>query len=364
MNVSTRLAFTKLIGHLNNAFGIAARLTAYHCPSKSLGLTNCRKNLQFVIPRKNLTTTLNVWFEFETPDPSKVNDRGKKKLHRDIEELSKTQETTPNQSPIEIKEKNNKYFPSIIKTRNKRYSEEEDKLIVSYVEKHGYSDTAFKLANEKLNRSRWHFVKQRYDRLTAEEQEPCKENVLLNNKIKRTRYSKEEDLIISNHVEKFGYFPETFKALCRVLNRPRWDGIQQRYDTFTSNVTMHEEKNKELEKLKVIRRKRFSINEDNLINEYLNNYGYNTETLKKISEMLSRSVNVVHNRIHSLKSNVDKIPDQRKEWSLQEDKALMKYMIKVRPIIYQIFTSYSKQLRRGNFTDVYSFHFIAGKIKW
>merc|ERR1719458_1296943 len=44
--------------------------------------------------------------------------------------------------------------------------------------------------------------------------------------------------------------------------------------------------------------------------------------------MLGRSVNVVHNRIHSLKSNVDKIPDQRKEWSLQEDKALMKYMIK------------------------------------
>ena len=158
---------------------------------------------------------------------------------------------------------------------------------------------------------------------------------------KKKFYSEEEDNIILEYVDKYGENPETFRKICGVLKRERWDHIQGRYDRIISKVKVHDSKNKKIRKLKIqSKRKKFSKEEDEVILEYTKRYGPTIETFKKVSLALNRNrYDIIRTRFEFLisKDRNEKQLIEKKlrnlsenKWNLSEQETLIEFMIKVR----------------------------------
>ena len=97
----------------------------------------------------------------------------------------------------------------------KRYTEEDDNFILTYVEKNGESKTTWQVLATKLGVDQPRSIKSHYHQL-------------LENFVKG-KYTKEEDEIIFNYVNIHGNNPQTFKKLRAKLNR-ELHVIKRRYE--------------------------------------------------------------------------------------------------------------------------------------
>ena len=98
---------------------------------------------RFSIQKKFFSTTIHKVFKVELPFPISRN--------------RKISKETLTRKP-QLKRK---------KGTKRRYSEEEDRLILSYVTQYGYNCETFKKLNLELNRSVWWLVQDRYNLITS-----------------------------------------------------------------------------------------------------------------------------------------------------------------------------------------------------
>ena len=282
----------------------------------------------------NELCTSNIFLmEFEFPQ----EELNKLKKRNDVIDPA-TLSLTPN--PIvkgqSITNKVNKYIAPITSSKRKPYSKSEDELIIEYVNTYGYNDQTFENVAFEINRPRGKFVKERYDRLMAKEGKKLPPFQKIKTHTKK-KFFAEEDNIIKEYVINYGYSMETFKKLTTVLNRPRWEAIRSRYEIIMNKVDVHEDKNKKLNEIRIISRKNFTKEEDIVIVDFVNQFGYNYETFETLASELGRShpysIRMRHDR---LTSKIPIVPRNNQEWSFEEDLALIRFMIKVAPIRFKI----------------------------
>ena len=113
---------------------------------------------------------------------------------------------------------------------NKRFTEEDDQLILSYVNKNGQSASTWKeLAkifhmkyptNKTTNRT----IQRRHELLVTGAVKGIDKEIV------KGAFTNKEDRIILKEVEKTGHSVETFKALAKKLNRPYYHNIQARFE--------------------------------------------------------------------------------------------------------------------------------------
>ena len=113
---------------------------------------------------------------------------------------------------------------------NKRFTEEDDQLILSYVSKNGQSASTWKeLAKifhmkHPTNNSTYRTIKRRHELLVKGAVKGIDKEIV------KGAFTNKEDRIILKEVEKTGNRVETFKALAKKLNRPYSHNIQVRFE--------------------------------------------------------------------------------------------------------------------------------------
>ena len=301
----------------------------FECHNKFFSYSRNNKILFFKILKNDFSTTRLIMIDFEFPD----KDLNKIKKNTDINDAAGLK-VSPN--PVvkgePIANNPNKYIDSKKSSNHRnarKYTEEDDELIIEFVNLYGYNDLTFERASCELNRYRGKFVKERYDKLMKERgiELPVFEKIKIHTKKK---YTEDEDIIIKDYVMTHGYSIETFKNLSIQLGRPRWDSIRDRFEIITNECDVHEDKNDELKSLEVKKRKNFTKEEDKRIIDYVKQFGYNLETFRTLANELDRNhsttVRMRHDLITSEKPLSQKV---KRDWSLEEEEMLLRYMIKV-----------------------------------
>merc|ERR1719273_1553343 len=100
----------------------------------------------------------------------------------------------------------------------KRFTEEDDKLIMKFVRKYGEGKNTWEKLAVKLNMTHAHNVKRRYDLLVI------KDNIVTG------AFTEEEDRVILSAVETYGENLKTFNNLCEKLNRNDHGYIRRRFE--------------------------------------------------------------------------------------------------------------------------------------
>ena len=103
----------------------------------------------------------------------------------------------------------------------KRFTEDEDKLIMKFVKRHGEKQSTWEKLAIKLgmnDRPSTRIIQARHDLLLV------KDNIVTG------PFTEEEDRIILNDVEMYGDNLQTFKELCIKLNRHRYLTIRRRFE--------------------------------------------------------------------------------------------------------------------------------------
>ena len=301
----------------------------FECHNNFFSYSRNNKILFFKILKNDFSTTRLIMIDFEFPD----KDLNKIKKNTDIIDHAGLK-VSPNAvvKGEPIANNPNKYIDSIKSSNHRsarKYTEEDDALIIEFVNIYGYNDLTFERAASELDRYRGKFVKERYDKLMKENgiELPVFEKIKIHRKRK---YTEEEDIIIKDYVITHGYSIDTFKKLSIQLSRPRWDSIRDRFEIITNELDVHEDKNDELKSLEIKSRKNFTKEEDRKIIDYVKKFGYNLETFKNLANDLDRkhsyTIRMRHDRITSEKPLTQKV---KRDWSLEEEDMLLRYMIKV-----------------------------------
>ena len=100
----------------------------------------------------------------------------------------------------------------------KRFTEEDDKLIMRFVTRHGEEKSTWEKLAVKLNMKYPHSIKNRYDLLVV------KDNIVTG------AFTEEEDRMILSEVETYGDNLKTFNNLCEKLNRNDHGYIRRRFE--------------------------------------------------------------------------------------------------------------------------------------
>ena len=103
----------------------------------------------------------------------------------------------------------------------KRYTEDDDKLIMRFVKKHGEGKSTWEKLAIKLGMN---------DRRSARIIQARHDLLLIKDKIVTGAFTEEEDKVILNDVETHGDNLQTFKELCKKLNRHKHHNIRQRFE--------------------------------------------------------------------------------------------------------------------------------------
>ena len=110
----------------------------------------------------------------------------------------------------------------------KRFTEDEDKLIMRFVKKHGEGKSTWEKLAIKLGRN---------DRNSAPHLKARHDLLLVKDTIVTGAFTEEEDKIILNDVEKYGDNLQTFKELCKKLNRHPHSTIRARFEWLQNRTS-------------------------------------------------------------------------------------------------------------------------------
>ena len=148
----------------------------------------------------------------------------------------------------------------------------------------------------------------------------------------RKNFTPKEDKFILDYVEKFGDKQSTFQALCEQLDRKHYYNIKRRYMRLTQETDLS------VIDLDITKYARFTKAEDEIILEYVREYGYHTQVFKILSPKLkSRYWQVIQRRYSRIISDSIEKPKRKfrqeprtcKPWTLEEDEQLIKFLLKV-----------------------------------
>ena len=103
----------------------------------------------------------------------------------------------------------------------KRLTEDEDKLIIKLVRKHGEGKSTWEKLAIKFGM---------IDRRSAKNLQARHDRLLVKDNIVTGAFTEEEDRIILSNVEKYGDTLQTFKELCKTLNRHHHHIIRRRFE--------------------------------------------------------------------------------------------------------------------------------------
>ena len=149
------------------------------------------------------------------------------------------------------------------------------------------------------------------------------------NKIRtKKRFSQEEDLLILSDVNQFGNKEETFKLLCIKLGRKNWAALRNRFyliqdpDIFEKRICGEYSYRK------------YSEEEDEIIMNYVKDYGESYQTFNSVAKVLDRHVNGVRQRFVRITGGngptvTKHSTKKQKDWSLEGDETIIKYIFQV-----------------------------------
>ena len=103
----------------------------------------------------------------------------------------------------------------------KRFTEDEDKMIIRFVKKNGDGKSTWEKLAIKLGRN---------DRNSANNLQARYDLLLVKDNIVTGPFTEEEDRIILNNVEKYGDTLQTFKELCKRFSRHHHQTIRNRFE--------------------------------------------------------------------------------------------------------------------------------------
>ena len=206
------------------------------------------------------------------------------------------------------------------------YTKEQDQLILEYVAKYGDSPETWKRCSNALGRKIPGNVGNRY-RLLMRYREKGQGAYDLRH-MQRT-YSKEDDELIFEYVEKCGDSIETFKLCAEALGRVWWDTVRIRYK-FLMSFGEKDQISYGSHRIKLERNKhrKYTEVEDQLILTHVKTYGDSPETWKACANQLGREQwQNVKGRYLTLMANGGK---GKKKWQLSDDIKLLDFIFKVR----------------------------------
>ena len=190
------------------------------------------------------TTTVKYNFKFEYP-PTTHRDikRNQPKIqdaniadHLQSEQLPASPAIKRNKPSIPLHDaKASKSQDSKIKSSypRKNFSPVEDSLIIDYVKKFGDTKTTFKALCELLDRKHYRIIKLRHQRLIEDANSLLLGRFANQSSAKYTFFTKEEDEIILKYISDNGDHIEAYKVLSKQLNRKYWSVIRDRHRRLT-----------------------------------------------------------------------------------------------------------------------------------
>ena len=192
-------------------------------------------------------TTVKINFKFEYPPTSHrdiyIVDRNKPKIqdanianHLKSEQLPASPAIQTNKPSIPSHDaKPSKSQDSKIKSTypRKNFSPVEDSLIIAYVKKFGDTNTTFKALCEHLDRKHYRIIKLRHKRLIEDANSFLLRQFPRQSSAKYTFFTKEEDEIILKYISDNGDHIEAYKVLSKQLNRKYWSVIRDRHRRLT-----------------------------------------------------------------------------------------------------------------------------------
>ena len=187
------------------------------------------------------------------------------------------------------------------KRQIKRFTKEEDALIIKRVEEMGYGNikTWTTLANE-LDRDPTFYknIKRRYDLIINRDTKEIK------------RFTEEESNYIQTYVENNGQSKTTWQELAIKLDKDRWT-IERHHHKLLENYT----------------KGKFTKAEDNIILNDVKIHGNNLQTFKGLCKKLNRrDSSLIRNRFEYLQNKPSKKPGP---WQIEEDQMLMEHFFEV-----------------------------------
>jgi len=149
----------------------------------------------------------------------------------------KTENLTNCSTDQERKEKNDRRLEYA--NHGEKYTPEEEKLILDYVELHGNHVETFKDLEGELERYYKNIECKYYAMI-----KPRKENLPGNYRHANRRFSKADDEKILNHVKEHGEYFVVFKEIADELNVRRWKTVKNRYNVLISGKPLQRDKNR------------------------------------------------------------------------------------------------------------------------
>ena len=205
----------------------------------------CHFRCPHVIHINTFTTTVKINFKFQYPPSThrdikrnipKVQD-GNMANHLKSEHLPTSRAIKRNTPSIPLHDdtKSLKSQVSNIKSTypRKNFSPVEDSLIIAYVKKFGDTNTTFKALCEHLDRKHYRIIKLRHKRLIEDANSLLLSQFPRQSSAKYTFFTKEEDEIILKYISDNGDHIEAYKVLSKQLNRKYWSVIRDRHRRLT-----------------------------------------------------------------------------------------------------------------------------------
>ena len=198
-----------------------------------------------LIHLNTFTTTVKYNFKFEYPSTTHRDiKRNKPKIqdakiadHLKSEQLPASPAIKRNNPSILLHDaKVSKIQDSKIKSTysRKNFSPVEDSLIIAYVKKFGDTNTTFKALCEHLDRKHYRIIKLRHKRLIENANSLLLSQFPRQSSAKYTFFTKEEDEIILKYISDNGDHIEAYKVLSKQLNRKYWSVIRDRHRRLTT----------------------------------------------------------------------------------------------------------------------------------
>ena len=197
-----------------------------------------------LIHLNTFTTTVKYNFKFEYPPTTHRDIKTKQPKIQDAniadhlksEQLPASPAIKRNNPSILLHDaKVSKIQDSKIKSTypRKNFSPVEDSLIIAYVKKFGDTNTTFKALCEHLDRKHYRIIKLRHKRLIEDANSLLLSQFPRQSSAKYTFFTKEEDEIILKYISDNGDHIEAYKLLSKQLNRKYWSVIRDRHRRLT-----------------------------------------------------------------------------------------------------------------------------------